>query len=647
MNLLRFVSLRRFFWLVSLIGEVALAQPKPMAPQVRYVYDSTNTMTAADLVKPAAEPLFRPFLLDSMAQPFTAGTTLWFRFVVQNSSSTDTLTQVAYVGRQVMLQLFVLNEQGQPKPVAAGGTLSDWPASSLIPDGYGLPFRVLPGQRSTVLLEMPLGLFFNNGLEQPLLYSLDDYRAAKHDLFFRQRWLLIFYAFTVGCLFFGSSFALFQFTTRRDLALIYYAGVSFFSAVIIMRIADYNLEIRTITLLVPRFFAYEYPVNVGAAGCYLLFLREMLQLRQTAPRLHRLNNWLIGGCGVIFLASLWFTPYLITQATGWVALASIPLLTTFTIGTTLCVLALVGVAYYRKLPLSGYFMVGLLLISAGYSVMLIAIFTQHTPAHSATAIFWSTPSVYLTAGILADMLCFSLALGDRTRQAERRFGELEIRRKALEKEASEALLLGQTQERKRVAAELHDTLGGTLSAIRLMMNSLNANELSAAERLTYQQLTDMVGMAIQQMRHLAHNLLPDELAKHGLVPSLRTLVNNLNLNQQTRFVFTDKGLTHRLDKQVEFTLYAICLEVCHNILKHAHATEATVDLTRQANKLHLLVCDNGVGFDVRADSTKTGMGLTNLHERADGLGATLSVWSQPGEGSVISLWLLLPEMAIS
>ena len=311
------------------------------------------------------------------------------------------------------------------------------------------------------------------------------------------------------------------------------------------------------SLLIHPFFAYEYTINAGAAGCYLLFLSELLHLKNAASRLYRLTNWLIWGCGIIFILSLWFPPLLISQSVGFVALASLPLLTAFTLGLTGCVLTVVGLAYYRNLPLSGYFLAGLLLISAGYMAMLGVLFWGNGQGQAATDILLNTPSVYLTVGILAEMLCFSLALGERTRQLERAGAELQIRQKALEKQAGDALLLGQTQERKRVAAELHDTLGGTLATIRLTMKSLNANELNEKEQTIYQQLMDMVGIAIQQMRHLAHNMLPDELAKQGLAPSLATLLSNLNLNQQTQFVFNNKGLTNRLDKQTKFTLYAL------------------------------------------------------------------------------------------
>ncbi|MBO0933881.1 histidine kinase [Fibrella aquatilis] len=642
MQLFRFLPTWVWLWLIVAVrGTSAMAQSEQSVGQLTYFHDAGSTVTAAQLTQPAAAPRFCPYQADSVAEKQMAGSTLWLRFVAHNPSQHDTLTQVVYAGRQPLLQLYVLNETGQPQQTASGGTLADWPATSYIPDGYGLPFRLLPGQHRTLLLALQPGLFFNNGLETPVLYSLSGYRAFKQDLFFRQRWLLILYAFVIGSLFFGSSFALFQYATRRDRALIYYAGVAFFSALMVIRIADYNLEIRTVSLLVHRFFAYEYAINSGAAGCYLLFLSELLHLKKNAPRLHRLTNGLIMGCGVVFILSLWFTPLLIDQSAGMVALAGLPLLTAFTIGLTGCVLAVVGLAYYRNLPLSGYFLVGLLLITAGYVVMLGVLFWGNEQGQSATAILLNTPSVYLILGILAEMLCFSLALGERTRQLERTRIELQLRQKTLEKQAQEALLLGQTQERKRVAAELHDTLGGTLAAIRLTMKSLNANELNTKEQTTYQQLMDMVGMAIQQMRHLAHNMLPDELAKQGLVSGLTTLLSNLNLNQQTQFIFNTRGLTQRLDKQTEFTLYAIALEVCHNILKHACASQATVDLVQQAGKLHLLICDNGVGFDMGADTAKTGMGLTNLHERANSLGAALTVWSQPGEGSVVSLWVPL------
>ena len=634
-------------WLiVAIVGTSARAQSGQTAGELTYVHDPGSRITHQQLAQPAAGSLFRPFQADSVAGKQTTGSTLWFRFVAQNPNLHDTLTRVVYLGRQPLLRLFVLNETNQTEQTATGGTLSNWPATSYIPDGYGLPFRLPPGQRRTILVALQPGLFFNNDLETPKLYSLADYRTFKHDLFFRQRWLLIVYAFVIGSLFFGSSFALFQYATRRDQALIYYAGVAFFSALMVIRIADYNLEIRTVSLLVHQFFAYEYTINAGAAGCYLLFLRALLDLKNNAPRLHRLSTWLMAGCGGLFILSIWFTPLLMGQSAG-VALAGLPLLTAFTAGLTGCVLTVVGLAYYRNLPLSGYFLAGLLLISASYMAMLGVLFWGNGQGQSATSILLNTPSVYLIMGILAEMLCFSLALGERNRQQERTRIELQIRQKALEKQAEEALLLGQTQERKRVAAELHDTLGGTLAAIRLTMKSLNANELNQKEQTTYQQIMDMVGTAIQQMRHLAHNMLPDELAKQGLVPGLTTLLGNLNLNQQTQFVFTTKGLTHRLDKQTEFTLYAIALEVCHNVLKHACASRATVDLVQQTDKIHLLICDNGVGFDTGADTTKTGMGLTNLHERANSLGATLTIWSQPGEGSVVSLWLSMPVLAAS
>lgn len=207
------------------------------------------------------------------------------------------------------------------------------------------------------------------------------------------------------------------------------------------------------------------------------------------------------------------------------------------------------------------------------------------------------------------------------------------------REISEALLKGQTIERKRVASELHDSLGGILSALKLTMQTIHAEDLSQQEQEIYQNLIDMVNDAGQQVRALSHNLLPDELEELGLVAALEGLINKLNHTKKTHFALTITGLTERLEKMVEFNLYTICLELCNNILKHADATEVQIDMIKQGEMLQLFVSDDGKGFIVEA--THDGMGMKNLRGRAEVLKSKLTIHSALDEGTLVSLALPL------
>lgn len=204
-------------------------------------------------------------------------------------------------------------------------------------------------------------------------------------------------------------------------------------------------------------------------------------------------------------------------------------------------------------------------------------------------------------------------------------------------EIEEALFKGQTLERQRVASELHDNLGGLLSAARMSIKVLNPSQLTPREQQVYQNALELISDAYQEVRLISHNLLPEELEKTGLAESLQRLVEKLNLNHYVRFHLDDSGLTERLGRQTEFHLYNICLELTNNILKHSGATEARLRFSRQDNRLVLTVSDNGRG--IQPGENTGGIGLKNIRTRVESIGGTLRIDSTPGGGTtfVISL----------
>ncbi|AKD57307.1 tetratricopeptide repeat-containing sensor histidine kinase [Spirosoma radiotolerans] len=201
--------------------------------------------------------------------------------------------------------------------------------------------------------------------------------------------------------------------------------------------------------------------------------------------------------------------------------------------------------------------------------------------------------------------------------------------RAKNREIEEALLRGQTLERKRMAADLHDSLGGLLAAIKTSMSALNPAHMAEGEQKIYYNLLNMTKEAFAEIRYLSHNLQPDELEKQGLSEALVRLVTKLNLTQKITFRLDNKELP-RLGKTAEFNLYSICIELCSNILRHSEATEADILFRRFNNELNMIVKDNGCGMD---PTDATGMGLHNIQARMDLIQGRYEIHSSKGEGT--------------
>lgn len=203
-----------------------------------------------------------------------------------------------------------------------------------------------------------------------------------------------------------------------------------------------------------------------------------------------------------------------------------------------------------------------------------------------------------------------------------------------------AQLKGQTIERQRVAADLHDNLGSTLTALQWSLDTTDKSRLTVAERAVHATIREQVGQAYRDVRLLSHNLLPTELAKQGLGVALQHLVAKMNRNTAVCFRLTGAEMLPRLDEQTEFELYSICLELLNNTVKHAQATEGHIAFglsagiaraasSRPAAALQMTVSDNGKGVDNQAT---TGHGLQNVAARVASLSGTLQTDSGPETG---------------
>ncbi len=194
--------------------------------------------------------------------------------------------------------------------------------------------------------------------------------------------------------------------------------------------------------------------------------------------------------------------------------------------------------------------------------------------------------------------------------------------------AAESLLDGENHERERLSRELHDGLGGLLTMIRLDLAQIR-NTISAESK----RLDDTIGLmdkSITEMRRLAHNLMPESLARFGLKPVLEDFCSG---SESVGFHFF--GEERRLDEKTEVNVYRIACELINNALKHSDAAEINVQLIQSADKLSLTVSDNGKGLG----DSEAKEGLATVRSRVELLRAVMNIYSQPGTGTEITVEL--------
>lgn len=193
----------------------------------------------------------------------------------------------------------------------------------------------------------------------------------------------------------------------------------------------------------------------------------------------------------------------------------------------------------------------------------------------------------------------------------------------------------QEQERKRIAADLHDRLGSMLSTVKLYFNSVEEqlDNMKQQNKEQYHKATSLLDNACDEVRKISHNLVSGELVKFGLVSALNQLRETITDAGQLKMAVLAFGMEERMDTTIEISLYRVIQELMNNILKHSRATDVTIQLNKVENNLNIVVEDNGVGYDVDTAREKDGMGLRNMETRVKKLNGTIVFDSAKGRGA--------------
>lgn len=254
----------------------------------------------------------------------------------------------------------------------------------------------------------------------------------------------------------------------------------------------------------------------------------------------------------------------------------------------------------------------------------------------ASMIFLTLLLIVLATGIIVLVLIYQkrqlLYLSERE-QMKGRF----------EREILESKLEMQEQTLRHISQELHDNIGQVLSVVKLNLTMMNCPDSILQEKIV--DTSNLVGKTIHDLRDLSKSFHSDIISERGLVKAIEQQCMLLNKTGAYTTVLHITGEPYPLPEQKELILFRIFQEALNNTIKHAGASqiETTVDFKTDQFALH--INDNGKGFDNKILNTNNSLGLRNIMNRSDLIGAYYHIDSREGSGTSVSIKLPIRELA--
>lgn len=234
--------------------------------------------------------------------------------------------------------------------------------------------------------------------------------------------------------------------------------------------------------------------------------------------------------------------------------------------------------------------------------------------------------------------CFLCGVGFIGAAVKMRLHQLEQRR-AQQESFSRRLLESQENERKRIASELHDSLGQSLLVVKTYAAvALKETGLAEKTRGQLEEISETASASIEEVRSIARALRPYQLDRFGLTKTLEDTAELLAKSSRLTIDIKVQDIDGAFSRDAEINIYRIVQEWLNNVAKHAQATVAKLRVHRHGNVVQMIMEDNGIGFDYEAildgASGKTAFGLANLRERVRLLNGELRIQSSSGKGAL-------------
>jgi len=204
--------------------------------------------------------------------------------------------------------------------------------------------------------------------------------------------------------------------------------------------------------------------------------------------------------------------------------------------------------------------------------------------------------------------------------------------------ATRAIINAEENERKRIAADLHDGVGQMMSAAKMNLSAFE-HEMTfkdETQKLNFEKLLGLVDESCKEIRNVSHQMMPNALLKSSLASAVKEFLDKID-NRIIKINLHAEGLQERLDSNTETVLYRVIQECVNNVIKHSGANKLDISLIKDVDGISATVEDNGRGFDTADKKKFEGIGLKNISSRVTFLKGTVDFDSAPGRGTLVAI----------
>jgi signal transduction histidine kinase len=214
--------------------------------------------------------------------------------------------------------------------------------------------------------------------------------------------------------------------------------------------------------------------------------------------------------------------------------------------------------------------------------------------------------------------------------AAQRIQQLEDEKKIIE---AQSVMVGQERERKRIAQELHDSLGVLLSTAKIHFKKVVSKTTDENIHDLVEKADNLLKDASEEVREISHNIMPGVLSKLGLSEAIEDLLDEVEDAGKVEVNYQVEEIPDRLPENTEIMLFRVVQELVNNTLKHAEATRIDFILQRSGTHIRIEYTDNGKGFNPDTVQEDKSLGLSGIRSRIDFLKGILTIDSQPNGGA--------------
>jgi signal transduction histidine kinase len=211
-------------------------------------------------------------------------------------------------------------------------------------------------------------------------------------------------------------------------------------------------------------------------------------------------------------------------------------------------------------------------------------------------------------------------------------------REELRAELFRSVVTAQESERQRIARDLHDETGQSLTAIGLGLRSLADELRDKRQSKTLNKLQILASDSLRELQRIISDLRPAHLDDLGLSATLRWYTTRIHELTSLQVPVEIEGTEPSLDDALKVTIFRIVQESLNNIIKHSYATNVNIKIGYGQQEIRILICDNGTGFDKNSVKNRIGrvsLGLAGMEERAMLMGGRVQIHSHPGQGTEV------------